>query len=272
MTAPSARHKRFTARVVVFYAKQNPSERARIITRIQQKVNFQNVSQKEIQNPKSQPRKFDDAFENMDRMYRHQRYFYDLTRKYYLLGRDRLLREMKIADGENVLEIGCGTARNLIVLAKKHGGAHFFGLDASSEMLKTAQHKINSKHLENITLKQALADEFRFDETFGLTQKFDGCFFSYAVSIILPWKESIENALENLKAGKSLYIVDFYDQKNLPVWFQKTLRGWLRQFHVKYPKELIPCLENLERRGFGKLKITPLFRRYSLIAEFRKSI
>ena len=30
------------------------------------------------------------AFEKMDKMYRHQRYFYDLTRKYYLLGRDRL--------------------------------------------------------------------------------------------------------------------------------------------------------------------------------------
>ena len=55
----------------------------------------------------------------MDRMYRHQRYFYDLTRKYYLLGRDRLIREMKISGGENILEIGCGTARNLIILGEK---------------------------------------------------------------------------------------------------------------------------------------------------------
>jgi S-adenosylmethionine-diacylgycerolhomoserine-N-methlytransferase len=214
----------------------------------------------------------DDLFEKMDRMYRHQRYFYDLTRKYYLLGRDRLLREMKISEGENILEIGCGTARNLIILAKKYGSANFFGLDASAEMLKTAERKAHAKHLENIRLKTALADSFRFDETFGLTQKFDACFFSYAVSIIPTWKESIENALENLKAGKSLYIVDFYDQKNLPVWFQKMLKGWLKQFHVKYPKELIPFLENLERKGFGKLQITPLYRRYSLIAEFRKSI
>lgn len=233
---------------------------------------FKESNSNKIQNLKSKIQNPADAFENMNKMYRHQRYFYDLTRKYYLLGRDRLLREMKIADGENVLEIGCGTARNLILLAKKHGGAHFFGLDASSEMLKTAQRKTDAKHLENITLKTALADEFRFDETFGLSQPFDACFFSYAVSIIPPWKASIENALENLKAGKSLYIVDFYDQKSLPVWFQKTLQSWLRQFHVKYPKELIPFLENLERKGFGKLKVTPLFRRYSLIAEFRKAI
>jgi S-adenosylmethionine-diacylgycerolhomoserine-N-methlytransferase len=227
---------------------------------------------KQRQNPKSKIQNAGDAFEKMDRMYRHQRYFYDLTRKYYLLGRDRLLREMKITDGENVLEIGCGTARNLIILANKHGGAHFFGIDASAEMLKTAQRKADAAHLENITLKPALADEFTFNDTFGLTRQFDACFFSYAVSIIPSWKESIENALENLKAGKSLYIVDFYDQKNLPVWFQRALQGWLKQFHVRYPKELVPFLENLERSGFGKLRVTPLYRRYSLIAEFRKSM
>ena len=233
---------------------------------------FKNTGSKQILNSKSKIQSPDEAFEKMDKMYRHQRYFYDLTRKYYLLGRDRLLKEMKITDGENVLEIGCGTARNLIILAKKHGGAHFFGLDASAEMLKTAQRRVDTKHLANITLKNALADEFSFDETFDLTRPFDACFFSYAVSIIPPWKESLENALRNLRAGKSLYIVDFYDQKNLPVWFQKTLKGWLKQFHVKYPKELIPFLENLERQGFGRLKITPLYRRYSLIAEFRKTI
>jgi len=182
----------------------------------------------------------------------------------------RSLRQSVSGENLEILEIGCGTARNLIILAKKNGNAHFFGLDASAEMLKTAQKKVDARHLENITLKAALADEFAFDETFDLTEKFDVCFFSYAVSIIPTWKESIENALENLKAGKSLYIVDFYDQKNLPAWFQKTLKGWLKQFHVKYPKELIPFLENLERKGFGKLKVTPLYRRYSLIAEFRK--
>jgi S-adenosylmethionine-diacylgycerolhomoserine-N-methlytransferase len=139
---------------------------------------FKGQNPNQIRNPKSEiPNRADEAFEKMDKMYRHQRYFYDLTRKYYLLGRDRLLREMKIAEGENILEIGCGTARNLIILAKKHGGAHFFGLDASLEMLKTAQRKADAKHLENVTLKPALADTFSFDDTFGLNQPFDACFF-----------------------------------------------------------------------------------------------
>ncbi len=84
-----------------------------------------------------------DAFENMDRMYRLQRYFYDLTRKYYLLGRDRLLDEMDVSDGETVLEVGCGTARNLIILAKRRPTANLYGLDASNAMLETARAKID---------------------------------------------------------------------------------------------------------------------------------
>ena len=211
------------------------------------------------------------AFENMDRMYRYQRYFYDLTRKYYLLGRDRLLREMPVADGDRVLEAGCGTGRNLIILAKKHPRAEFFGLDASSEMLKTAQGKADARQISNLVFATALADEFSYDRTFGLTEKFDAVFFSYAVSIIPPWRESLENALANLKPGKSLYIIDFYDQKDLPGWFRRLLRAWLRQFHVEYPAELIPFLRDWEKRGAGTLKLTPLYRRYALLAEFRKN-
>jgi S-adenosylmethionine-diacylgycerolhomoserine-N-methlytransferase len=213
----------------------------------------------------------ENAFEKMDRMYRHQRYFYDLTRKYYLLGRDKLIEQIPVKAGENVLEIGCGTGRNLIILAEKHPETRFFGLDASSEMLKTAQAKIDAKNLKNIVLKTALADDFSFDKTFDLSEKFDAIFFSYAVSIIPPWRESVENALENLKNGRSLFIVDFYDQRDLPEWFQKILQSWLRQFHVKYPEELMPFLQELENKHAGKLTVTPLYRRYSFIAEFRKN-
>jgi len=206
-------------------------------------------------------------FEKMDRMYRHQRYFYDLTRKFYLLGRDKLLQEIVIKPGDNVLEIGCGTARNLIVLARKFPNANFFGLDASAEMLKTARAKIEAKHLRNITLKTALADEFLFDKTFNLDGKFDAIFFSYALSIIPPWRESLAHALKNLKPGSNLHIVDFYDGKDLPAWFRKILKAWLRLFHVAYPKELIPYLESLEKQGAGELKVRSIAKSYAFIAK-----
>lgn len=213
----------------------------------------------------------ENAFEKMDKMYRQQRYFYDLTRKYYLLGRDKLLKEMKISDGENVLEIGCGTGRNLAILARKYQRVNFYGLDASAEMLKTAQSKIKSKNLSNVVFRTALADEFSFDKTFELSKPFDVIFFSFSISMIPPWKESIENALDNLKSGNSFYIVDFYDQKNLPVWFRKILQTWLKQFHVKYPQNLIPFLKDLERTGRGRLSVKSIFKSYSFIAKFEKS-
>ena len=88
--------------------------------------------------------------------------------------------------------------------------------------------------------------------------------------MIPPWKESIENALKNLKSGCSFYIVDFYNQKDLPVWFRKILQTWLKQFHVKFPKELIPYLTELETNKRGKFSLQSFYKSYSFIAEFQK--
>ncbi|TIM21480.1 MAG: SAM-dependent methyltransferase, partial [Mesorhizobium sp.] len=53
--------------------------------------------------------------ELMDGVYRWQRHIYDLTRKYYLLGRDRLIDGLDVPVGGTVLELGCGTGRNIIL-------------------------------------------------------------------------------------------------------------------------------------------------------------
>ncbi len=211
-----------------------------------------------------------DAFENMNRMYRMQRYFYDITRKYYLLGRDKLLDEMDVRPGECVLEAGCGTARNLIILGRQQPDAKLFGLDASSAMLEIARSKVDSAGVKNIELKTALADDFSFRETFGLAEPFDKIFFSYSISMIPPWRESIDNALANLKQGSELFIVDFYDQADLPASFRKFLKWWLSKFHVRFWPELMPHLRSLEANGIVLLYIQPLFRRYSFIARMKK--
>jgi S-adenosylmethionine-diacylgycerolhomoserine-N-methlytransferase len=211
-----------------------------------------------------------ETFENMDRMYRLQRYFYDATRKYYLLGRDRLLTELDVKPNEQVLEIGCGTARNLIILARRRPDATLFGLDASMAMLKTARRKINNAKAANVTLKTGLANDLSFDATFGLGCAFDKIFFSYSISMIPCWQEAIDRALANLKPGGQLFIVDFYDQEQFPVMFRKTLTWWLNKFHVTYWQGLIPYVRSLESTGSAKVWITPLFRRYSFLLQIRK--
>src|SRR6476661_8431807 len=72
--------------------------------------------------------------ELMDRIYRRQRHVYDFTRKYYLLGRDRLIRRLDPPGGSRVLEIGCGTARNLFVAPRAFPGVGFFGRPRPGEM------------------------------------------------------------------------------------------------------------------------------------------
>ena len=222
-----------------------------------------NEESSKIQNQRS-------PFDSMDSMYRMQRYFYDITRKYYLLGRDRLLDEMNVRPDESVLEAGCGTARNLIIFGRRRPDAKLFGLDASSAMLETARSKVDAAGVKNITLKTALADDFTFDGTFGLGEPFDKIFFSYSISMIPPWRESIGNALANLKQGGELFIVDFYDQADLPGPFQMFLKWWLAKFHVRFWPELMPHLRSLEENGAVSLHIQPLFRRYSFIARMKK--
>lgn len=51
----------------------------------------------------------------MNRIYRRQRHVYDLTRKYYLLGCNRLIERLDVEPFQSVLEIGCGTGRNLVL-------------------------------------------------------------------------------------------------------------------------------------------------------------
>lgn len=211
------------------------------------------------------------AFQEMDAMYRYQRYIYDATRKFYLLGRDRLLDRIDISPGQTVAEIGCGTGRNLEILARRHPEAHFFGLDASAEMLRSARSKIEKSELTNLTLRTALADELDHRETFGLDDKFDVIFFSYSISMIPPWRESIDRAITNLKPHGKMYIVDFYDQLNLPAWFRMMLRAWLGKFHVQFWGELIPFLYQLDLAGVGTLEIHAIARRYAFIADFQKA-
>ena len=79
-----------------------------------------------------------DAARLMDQMYRRQRHIYDLSRKYYLLGRDETIARLGPRPATAVLEIGCGTGRNLIKAARAYPEARFYGLDVSRAMLDTA--------------------------------------------------------------------------------------------------------------------------------------
>ncbi|MEG3164137.1 class I SAM-dependent methyltransferase [Sphingomonas sp. PB2P19] len=168
----------------------------------------------------------------MDGMYATQRHIYDATRKYYLLGRDRLIVDLDPPTGGSVLEVGCGTARNLIVAAQRWRAARFYGFDISQAMLTTARaHVARAGLSERITLAQADATQVDPQAAFGLSG-FDRAFMSYTLSMIPDWEGAIRQGVALLAPGGQLSIVDFGQQERLPSWWRAMLLGWLARWHV----------------------------------------
>jgi S-adenosylmethionine-diacylgycerolhomoserine-N-methlytransferase len=197
------------------------------------------------------------AAELMDRTYRHQRHVYDFTRKYYLLGRDPMIAQLGAHDGDRVLEIGCGTGRNLIAAAHRYPGARLFGVDVSTAMLATAANAIAGAGLAS-RVRVAQGDATRLDAAalFG-TAQFERIFMSYTLSMIPDWGGALDAAIAALAPGGELRIVDFGRQERLPATFRRLLRRWLTLFHVT-PRD---DLESALRARASALGATLLFRR-----------
>jgi len=192
----------------------------------------------------------------MDRVYRQQRHIYDLTRKFYLLGRDRMIDRLSPRPSARIVEVGCGTARNLIRLAQRYPDAKLFGLDASHAMLKTASIAIARAALsDRIVLAQGYAEALS-PELFGETTPFDDILFSYSLSMIPDWRQALNAAKGALSTNGRIHIVDFGDLRNLVGPARHALRKWLEFFHVAPRAELLSALENLRSDG-ARLHILP---------------
>jgi S-adenosylmethionine-diacylgycerolhomoserine-N-methlytransferase len=201
----------------------------------------------------------------MDGVYRYQRHIYDLTRKYYLLGRDRLIAGLDAGDG-SVLEIGCGTGRNLVLAARRFPAASFCGLDISSAMLEKAEAAVRRDGLSGrVALARADACDFDAWALFG-REGFDRVFLSYSLSMIPDWEAALDAGLAAVAPGGSLHLVDFGRQEKLPAWFRTSLRRWLSKFHVEPRDSMREALESRCRQTGASLRFDSLFGGYAVVA------
>lgn len=75
-----------------------------------------------------------------------------------------LLDRLRLAGGEHVLEIGCGTAAVTLPLARAVGeDGRVVAVDISEPMLKAARQRIEESGLRNITLLTGDAQSFAFE-------------------------------------------------------------------------------------------------------------
>ena len=206
----------------------------------------------------------------MDAIYRYQRYVYDATRKFYLLGRDRLIEDLAPSPGDRVLEVACGTGRNLIAAARRYPQARFFGFDISTAMLETAGNSIARARLgDRIRIAAGDATAFSGERLFE-TADFDRICISYALSMIPPWRAALQQALGALAPSGRLLIVDFGGQERLPRWFKRLLRAWLAQFSVDPRDALTAELDRIAATPGYSVRYTQLYRGYAIYAVVTK--
>ena len=181
----------------------------------------------------------------MDRMYRLTRHIYDATRKPYLLGRDRMIAGLDVPPGGTVLEMGCGTGRNLIAAARCYPDARLFGFDISGEMLKTARRNVERSGID-ICLAEGDACVFDPAAAFGVA-RFDRIYFSYTLSMIPDWRIALAHGLSLVKDGGRLSVVDFGFCEGLGAPARSLLHGWLSFFHVAPRADLESAMARLAK-------------------------
>jgi S-adenosylmethionine-diacylgycerolhomoserine-N-methlytransferase len=207
-----------------------------------------------------------EATRRMNRMYRRQRHIYNATRRYYLLGRDRLIVGLRPEAGASVLEIGCGTGRNLVLAARLHPKTRFFGIDVSTEMLTSAISAISRRGLtDRIRVAHGDATAFNPESLFAV-RSFDHVLISYSLSMIPDWRRVLQAAASHLKPGGRLHIVDFGDQERLPVIVRALLRRWLALFDVTPRDDLERALSAMADATGANLKFERPFRGYAQYA------
>ena len=176
---------------------------------------------------------FDDSRhqERMDRRYRYQRHVFDLSRKLILFGRDRAIAALRLGDARSVLEIGCGTGRNLKLMAETYPALRLTGLDISDEMLKSARAKFARTQLDRrVTLLHG-------DAVAPTDRKAARILMSYSLSMVPDWRRALAVAIEALEPGGILAIVDFGNFGGLPDWAAEVCIEMLSR------QDAPPCLE-----------------------------
>jgi ubiquinone/menaquinone biosynthesis C-methylase UbiE len=140
--------------------------------------------------------------------------FYDpfialLTREQALKG--RLLDQARLAPGQDVLDVGCGTGTLAILAKQRMPGARVVGLDGDPKVLAIARRKMERARLE-IELREGLADA---------SGAFPDASFDRILSTLMLHhltREQKRAALAAMRAwlrpGGELHVMDFGPQTN----------------------------------------------------------
>lgn len=117
--------------------------------------------------------------------------------------RNRAVKRLALKPGDNVLEVGCGTGRNLSPLVRAVGAeGRVYGVDLSEGMLAKAKALCDRSGWSNVTLIRSDAASYTVPELV------DGVIFSLSYAVIPHHREVLRHAWNQLRAGGYLVIMD----------------------------------------------------------------
>ncbi len=117
--------------------------------------------------------------------------------------RRRAVDALRLATGDRVVEIGCGTGRNFALLERAVGpGGAVIAVDASEAMLARARKRAARNGWSNVELVQSDA------ATYGFPAAVDGVLSTYTLVVVPEYDRVIERACKALKEGKRFVVLD----------------------------------------------------------------
>jgi S-adenosylmethionine-diacylgycerolhomoserine-N-methlytransferase len=170
----------------------------------------------------------------VEKYYRFHSRIYDATRWSFLFGRTTILKNFAGVTPRNILEVGCGTGRNLVELARRFPQAQVTGVDLSVTMLDLARKKTAGFGSRVQLLHQA------YTAPLSNPPGYDLVLFSYALSMFNPgYDTALAAARSDLVPGGRIAVVDFHDSRF--GFFER----WMGVNHVRMNGQLRPLLQSL---------------------------
>jgi S-adenosylmethionine-diacylgycerolhomoserine-N-methlytransferase len=171
---------------------------------------------------------------SVENYYRWHARIYDATRWTFLFGRSAILADVAgLTTPVRILEVGCGTGRNLAGLCRRFPNAAITGLDLSAPMLDVARRKLARFGSRVGFLHRA------YDAPLGDLTGYDLVLFSYALSMFNPgFETAIRAAAADLAPGGCIAVVDFHATRF------RVFERWMGVNHVRMNGQLRPLLQS----------------------------
>jgi demethylmenaquinone methyltransferase/2-methoxy-6-polyprenyl-1,4-benzoquinol methylase len=117
--------------------------------------------------------------------------------------RQRAIDALALAQGDTVVELGCGTGRNFGMLEQAVGpGGRITGVDFSDAMLSRARRRVARYGWSNVELVRSDAASYEF------RPPVDGILSTYALVLVPEYDRVIERDFAALRQGKRWVVLD----------------------------------------------------------------